>query len=227
VILHALEPDPEKRYASAAQVAFDLSHGDQVALGPRAHRKRRVAGLGGLLRWVAAAGFEPPMYPSGRPSAQVSGASIIMAAVATAHHNEAQFEAQRLAVRRLMGLDEHTRLAAVTSIPPAPELGNEEEVSSTSQRIQQLVLLRNWAESLDLPASRITFHVLESGDPAEALLDYARMNQVDHIVIGAPPPDLPLKGVQRTVAAKVALEAPCTVTMVRSNVPVKKAEFPW
>jgi nucleotide-binding universal stress UspA family protein len=150
-----------------------------------------------------------------------------MVAVATAHHNEAQFEAQRHAVRRLMSLDEHTRLACVTAIPPAPEMGNEAEIAATSQRIQQLVLLRNWAESLDLPASRITFHVLEANDAAAALLDYARMNQVDHIVIGGPPPDLPLKGAQRTVSAKVAVEAPCTVTVVRSHGPAKKAEFPW
>ena len=57
--------------------------------------------------------------------------------------------------------------------------------------------------------------MLESTDPAGALLEYARANHVDHIVIGAPPPDLPLRGVMQTVATKVALEAPCTVTLAR------------
>ncbi len=227
VILHCLEPDADERYASAAQVAFDLSHGDQVALTARASRRRRVAGLGALLRWVGTAGFEPPVYPSGRPSAQLSGASIIMAAVATAHGNEAQFEAQRLAVRRLMCLDQQSRLACVTVIKPAPELGNTPEEAATSQRIRQLVLLRNWAASLELPPSRVSFHALEASDPAEALLEYARANQVDHVVIGGPPPGLPMKGLLGTVSTKVAVEAPCTVTVVRSQGQTSRREFPW
>lgn len=217
IILHCLEPDTEKRYASAAQVGFDLAHGDQVALTDRALRLRRVAGLRALLRWIAAAGFEPPNYPSGKPSAQLSGAAIIMAAVATAHGNEAQFEAQRLAVRRLMCLDDHMRLACVTAIKPSPELGNTAEDAATSQRIKHVILLRHWAEALDLPPSRISFHAIESNDPAAALLEYARANHVDHIVIGGPPPGLPLKGLLGTVSTKVAVEAPCTVTVVRAR----------
>mgnify|MGYP005811772933 CR=1 FL=1 len=227
VILHCLEPDADHRYASAAQVAFDLANGDQVALTARAERKRRIAGLGALLRWIATAGFEPPAYPSGRPSAQLSGASIIMAAVATAHGNEAQFEAQRLAVKRLMSLDAQTRLACVTAIKPSPDLGNTEEEAATSQRIKHLVLLRQWAESLELAPSRISFHAIEANDPAQALLEYARANQVDHIVIGGPPPGLPMKGLLGTVSTKVAVEAPCTVTIVRSQAIVARREFPW
>ena len=63
------------------------------------------------------------------------------------------------------------------------------------------------------------------------------MNQVDHVVIGAPPRDVPLRGMLATVqstvsteaapealqllrrlgavSTKVAAEAPCTVTLVR------------
>ena len=57
--------------------------------------------------------------------------------------------------------------------------------------------------------------MLESADPAAALLEYARANHVDHVVIGAPPPDVPLRGAAADGATKVALEAPCTVTLVR------------
>ena len=217
VILHALEPDPDHRYASAAQVGFELTHGDQVVITHRGRRMRRVAGVGALLRWLRAAGFEPPVYPSPRPSARLSSAPIIMAAVATAHGNEAQFEAQRAAVRRLMAHDDHSRLACVTVIKPAPELGNLDEEAATSQRIKHLVLLRHWAEALQLPPARISFHAIEAADPAGGLLDYARANQVDHIVIGGPPPALPLKGLLATVATKVTVEAPCTVTMVRAR----------
>ena len=38
VILHCLEPDAQRRYASAAQVAFDLTHADQVSVGERGSR---------------------------------------------------------------------------------------------------------------------------------------------------------------------------------------------
>ena len=54
------------------------------------------------------------------------------------------------------------------------------------------------------------------------LLGYARANAVDQIVIGAPPPDLPLRALMGTFATKVASEAPCTVTLVRP--PVERRE---
>src|SRR5215467_7770437 len=41
IILRCLEVDPDKRYATAAQVAFDLQHPDQVMLTERAARTRR------------------------------------------------------------------------------------------------------------------------------------------------------------------------------------------
>jgi nucleotide-binding universal stress UspA family protein len=216
-VLHCLEVDADRRHASAAQVAFDLAHGDQVALTERASRVRRVAGVRQLFRWMGATSLDAPSQPGARPSTQLAGASIILAAVATAHTNEAQFEAQRVAVRRLLSFDEHSRLACVTVIKPAPELGNRDEDAATSQRIKHVILLRHWAEALELPASRLSFHVIESNDPAAALIEYARANQVDHIVIGGPPPALPLKGLLGTVSTKVAVEAPCTVTVVRSR----------
>jgi eukaryotic-like serine/threonine-protein kinase len=217
IILKALEPDPDRRYASAAQIGFDLSHGDQVALTSAAERMHRVAGLWAFLRWVRAAGFEPPMYPAPRPSDRLSTAPIIMAAVATQHGNEAQFEAQRAAVRRLLAHDAQSRLACVTVVKPAPELGNVDAEAATSQQIKHLILLRHWAETLQLPPARVSFHAVESADPAAALLEYARANQVDHIVIGGPPPALPLKGLLATVSTKVMVEAPCTVTVVRAR----------
>ena len=41
IILRCLEVDPEARYATAAQLAFDLQHPDQVALTRRAARQHR------------------------------------------------------------------------------------------------------------------------------------------------------------------------------------------
>jgi nucleotide-binding universal stress UspA family protein len=104
----------------------------------------------------------------------------------------------------------------VTVIPPGSIAGAEsDEDISTAQRIKHLVLLKHWAEPLRLPLDKASFHVLEGGDAAATLLDYARANAVDHIVTGSAPPGLPLATVWGTFATKLVGEAPCTVTLIR------------
>jgi serine/threonine protein kinase len=214
VILRCLEAQAVDRYASAAQVAVDLTHGEQVTVGERGRRLRRP-GLGTLLkRWIMATGYEPS--PLDRPSQQLATASIVLAAVATQHKNEQRFQVLREVVKRLLVSDPDRRLTCVTVIPPSSDLaGGREEEAGTARRIRHLVRLRNWAEPLGLPPERLSYHVIESGDPAGALLEYARVNQVDHLVIGAPPADVPMKGT--FVSTRVAAEAPCSVTVVRSR----------
>jgi nucleotide-binding universal stress UspA family protein len=57
--------------------------------------------------------------------------------------------------------------------------------------------------------------VLEAVDPANAILEFARANHIDHIVIGARKNSL-LRNLLGSVSAKVAAEALCTVTVVRA-----------
>jgi eukaryotic-like serine/threonine-protein kinase len=214
VVLRCLEPDASRRPASAAQVAFDLAHPDQIAITERGRRTRPAGPLARAKRFILAAGYEPA--PLLAPSTQLSAASIVLAAIATQHDNEAQFSALRDAVRRVLDRAEGRRLACATVIRPISELGGSRaDETAARQRLKHLAILRHWAEPLGLPAGQVSFHVIESGDAAGALLDYARTNGVDHIVIGAPPPDVPLRGVLGTVSTKVAIEAPCTVTLVR------------
>jgi len=238
VVLRCLEPDARDRYPSAAQVAFDLANPEQVGVGARGRRTRRDGPLAVFKRYVKAAGYEPGEGPE--PTARLAGPSIVLVAIATQHSDEVQLDALLEAVQRMRAGAGEQRFACVTVIRPTPELGgSSEEDTATSQRIKHLVILRHWAEPLDLSAGQISFHVVESTDPAEAILKYARMNQVDHIVIGAPPRDVPLRGmlgtVQSTVSpnaapeplqifrllgtvsAKVAAEAPCSVTVVRAR----------
>jgi nucleotide-binding universal stress UspA family protein len=238
VILHCLEVDARERYPSASQVAFDLSHPEHVGVGDRGRRLRVPGPFTVLRRWIKATGYEPPEVP--RPSATVSTASIVLAAVASTHTDEAQADAIREAVRRIMAAGGHTRLAVVTVVRPTSELGGDTaEETASRQRIRHLVVLRHWAEPLQLGPGQVSFHVVESAEPAEALLAYARANQVDHIVIGAPPRDVALRGMLGavstrvapdaapeplsffrllgTVSTKVAAEAPCTVTVVRAR----------
>ena len=236
VILRCLEPDPDLRYPSAAQVAFDLADPGQIGVGPRGRKLRRDGRWKVFRRYFRAVGLEPGEAPE--PTRRFLGPSIVLVAIATQHADDAQLDALREAVRRIRAAAPEQRLACLTVIKPAPELGGaSEDEAATSQRIKHSVIMRNWAEPLGLEAGQISFHVLESNEPAEAILKFARMNQVDHIVIGAPPRDVALRGMLGTVSSrvssdaapeplqffrllgtvstKVAAEAPCTVTVVR------------
>ena len=64
------------------------------------------------------------------------------------------------------------------------------------------------------PDDRLTAHALEAIDPASAILEFARTNRVDHILIGARHDSL-LRDLLGSVSAKVAAGASCTVTVVR------------
>ncbi len=222
IILHCLEVDPGKRYASAAQVAFDLSNADQVNITERGRQTRRDGYLERLRRRLWAVGFEPTPPPATQDAAMTS--RIILVAVATEYEHPDQAAAIKDAVRRIAGMHTDCRIAVTTVIQPHPLLGSSYvDDSGGKTHIRQMVELRHWASGLDIVAGRLSFHVLEDDDPAEALLEYARINNVEQIVIGASPgknrlersPVLrPLLG---SVASRVALEAPCSVTVVRSR----------
>jgi protein-serine/threonine kinase len=57
--------------------------------------------------------------------------------------------------------------------------------------------------------------VLEAPDPAAAIIEYARKNQVDHIVMGARSSSV-LRRYLGSVSAQVVAESDCTVTVVRA-----------
>jgi eukaryotic-like serine/threonine-protein kinase len=67
---------------------------------------------------------------------------------------------------------------------------------------------------LKLDETRLTVHVIEAVDPAAAILEFLRANRVDHVLIGARQDSI-LRSLLGSVSAKVAAEAPCTVTVVR------------
>jgi len=228
IILRCLEVDADRRYGTAAQVAFDLGNADQVALTERARRRRQQGALTRLKRWLRAAGWEPAPCPP--PSERIAAAPIVLVALATEYHQPAQERALQEAVRRIADARRDYRIAAVSVIKPYPLLGTSQpDDSGGNLKLRHLVRLKHWAAPLDLPAARITYHVIESGDPAAALLQYAKVNQVDQIVIGAPPVvgapalGIPYKPMAGTVASRVVLEAPCTVTLVRPPHPERQA----
>jgi nucleotide-binding universal stress UspA family protein len=79
-----------------------------------------------------------------------------------------------------------------------------------------LAELKHWAHPLEIPTNGITYHVLESVDPAGALIDYARNNNVDHIVMAARGSST-LRRYLGSTSSEVVANAPCTVTVVRTG----------
>jgi eukaryotic-like serine/threonine-protein kinase len=215
VILHCLEIDARERYVSAAEVAFDLANPAEVEITERGARDRPAGWRRRLRLRLWARKFEPAPCPP--PSTATGPAPIVMVALSAAPREVALSEALLEAARRLLAADGRCRIACVTAVPPAAALGGErEEDTATGRHIKHLVELRRWASQLRLPEERVTYHVLESEKPAGALIDYARVNEVDQILIGAPRGGAAAR-LFPGVCAQIVADAPCSVTVVRAH----------
>jgi serine/threonine protein kinase len=213
VILHCLEMRAEDRYASAAQVAFDLVHHDQVVLTARAHRLK-TAGLPTVIRrWYKS--WSIVAKPCPEPSQHLSSAPHIMVALDIPNADERLLLALRELVRRAVTADAHCRITCCTV--EAPSILTEEDQThelANSLHTQRLIEMRHWAQPLALSSEKLRFHVLDGNDPADALLDFARTHHVDQIIIGARGSSV-LRRILGSVSTKVAAGALCSVTVVR------------
>ncbi|MCM2288381.1 MAG: bifunctional serine/threonine-protein kinase/universal stress protein [Sulfuritalea sp.] len=214
IILHCLEVRTAARYATAAQVAHDLTHPAQVALTERGRRTKRAGPLLVARRWLTALAAPPPVRRM--PTAHLAQAPHVLVALDTSGGGEALFQALRDATQRTIGGEQHWRVSCVSVLEPS--LLTEQEDGAEIMRglhLQRLVELHHWAQPLALPQERLRFHVLEGGDVPARLIDYARASHVDHIIIGARGSS-GLRRLLGSVSARVAAEAPCTVTVVRA-----------
>jgi nucleotide-binding universal stress UspA family protein len=144
---------------------------------------------------------------------------IIMAAVDLVPGREKLADELRVAVRRILETQPNARLICVNVLKLSRlALDPTEDEHGRNLHLRRLAELKYWAHSLPIPAHGITFHVIEAVDPADAILDYARHNQVDHIVAGARGSSV-LRRHLGSVSAQVVAEAACTVTVVRTPQP--------
>ncbi len=214
IILRCLEADPARRFSSAAQLAFALQNPGQVVLTERAERSERAGFFSAVGGWMRYATSGP--VAAWAVSRHLDAVPILMVAVDLSPGEDALSQELRLATQRIFLSEKSARLTCVTvrktslvTLDPAVDENGE------SLHMQQLTALKRWAHALELPAGKISFHVLESPDPAAALVDYARANEVEHIVIGARGSST-MRRLIGSVSAHVAAESPCTVTVVRT-----------
>jgi nucleotide-binding universal stress UspA family protein len=220
IILRCLEPRADDRYQSAAHVAFDLRSPEQVSLTGRGHKSRQAGLLGQIRRWWRARGVQ--LHLNAKPRSRAAEAApVIMVAVDTTHPNDARQPALQRATRRVLSLSAEFRLICVSVIRGGPAAGGTGDASGAY--LDHLVLLRHWVEPLRLPPRRLSLHVIESPRPEGALLEFARRNNVDLILIGAPSPTQ--HAWWRSVASGVTARAHCSVYAVRIPEPELNPEL--
>ncbi len=217
VVLRCLAPEAAQRYPSAAHLAFDLQHPEQVQVSARGRSVRGVGAWTHFKRWLRAAGMH--YQPSPLPQRQISEVPIVMVAIPHKDASDATLYSLRQAAARSLGTRPGARLAVVTVISPGETSSTRDEDSETSVHRRYLTQLRQWAQPLELPGHQTSCHVLESGDVAQALIDYAGGNQVSVIVMGAATHGLKTQRFLATVPIKVAMDAPCTVILVKQALP--------
>lgn len=214
IILRALEVDPARRYQSAAQMIFDLTHPMQVRLTDRAHKLHADPALMVFKRWRKMRNLKAFPAPP-RVSAQIDRAPILLVAVDLSPEMEALQDAIFLQVKRMLVNRPDARVACVNVIKTAM-LGIDQTTDNhgTNLHVARLVALKAWADGIDLTDDRLTYTILENTDPAAAIIEHADANRVDHILMGARGHSTARRFLG-SVSAKVVAEASCSVTVIR------------
>ena len=217
IILRCLEVKAGRRYPTAAQLAHDLRHPDLVVVTARGE-KLEPDGFFAVLKRRG----EPETSHIDQPpprEAEASDAPIVSVAVNLDDMTPELADKLRRTALRILERSPDARLA-VLNVLKLNRIALDQTLDDEghNKHVQRLVGLKDWARPMKLGDGRITFHVLEAIDPAETILDYARVNNVDHIVMGARA-NSTMRKILGSVSAKVAAEAPCSVTVVRNRSP--------
>ncbi len=199
VILRCLEPRAERRYQSAAHVAFDLRHPSQVTLTARASKQKRKGFVAHVKRFMRAHNEHAARLRS--PEVPLSQTPIVLVAVNTARIDDERHPAIRFAMSQILAVSTEFRVICLTVIPAG------------SSAVDHLVRLRHWAEPLHLPAQRLSLHTVESESPADVIVSFANHNNVDLVVIGAPSEGG--RAWSQSTASTVSAKITCSVHVVR------------
>ena len=213
VILRCLAVKPDWRYQTAAQIANDLNDLSQVKLTARSEKLKRDPWTEVIRRRFnpEPLGFHKPTMVAG----QYADAPIVLVAIDLDNTTSDRESLLRLTTQRIIETSPQARIACL-NIQRINRINLDTSLDDAghNKHIARLVQLKGWAQPLKAPEGAVTHHVIEAVSPAAAILDFARANKVDHIVMGARDSST-LRSLIGSVAGEVAAEAPCTVTVVR------------
>jgi nucleotide-binding universal stress UspA family protein len=139
-----------------------------------------------------------------------------MVAVDTSHPEDARHASIQWAARQALSTTAEHRMMCVSVIRAGVGEGPGLADTESGQHLGHLARLREWVEPLGLPPERQSLHVVQSADAAATLVDLARRNHVDLIVLGAPAPSEKMLAWWRSVASGVTAAAHCSVLVVRA-----------
>jgi eukaryotic-like serine/threonine-protein kinase len=222
IILRCLEPAAGARYQSAAHIAFDLRHPEQVALSERASRTLGIGIAAQVGRWWRARRRDNALWRAGRST--IRRVPVIMVAIDTEHPDDERHPALQWATRQLISLYPELRLMCISVVRAAPVRKGPNDLDTTTGRhLEHKTRLRHWVEPLGFSQSWISLHVVEGANAGSTLLDLARANHVDLIVLGAPAASQRALAWWRSVASSVTANAHCSVHVVR--IPERRPEM--
>ena len=172
IVLRCLEIEPGYRYPTAAQLAFDLTHRDEVKLTTRSERMRRDPFTTVLRRR-----FNKELTrPADRSvlAAQLSSSPIIAVAIDLTEGSKATNDALRVTAGRILATLPSARLACVNVLKQGRiTIDFTLDEHGHNKQIDRLVALKHWAAPIKLDERRLTAHVLEGVDPAASILEFA------------------------------------------------------
>jgi nucleotide-binding universal stress UspA family protein len=211
IILKCLSVEPDERFASAAQLAYALRNQQAVRLTRRSERLAQDSWWTVMKRKRRAPRSLPPDPVSGG----AANALIIVAAVDLSDEQaELAAEVKRV-LSRILAIEPASRLVCV-NVFRTSRIGIDQMVTDDGEslHVRRLVELRQWSADLPLDGERVSHHVLEAPDPADAIVQFVKRNQVDHLVMGARTASQ-FRRYLGSVSSAVVAEAPCSVTIVR------------
>lgn len=215
IILHCLEVKPDWRYQTAAQLANDLRDLTRVKLTARSERMRRDPWTEVIRRR-----FNPEPLGMHKPAivaGQFADAPIVLVTLDLDGTSPDVADALRLTTERIIEKSPGTRIACL-NVQRINRINLDTSLDDAghNKHVARLVQLKGWARPMGREEGAITFHVVEAVDVARAILDFARSNKVDHVVMGARQSST-MRSLIGSVAGEVAAHAPCTVTVVRNR----------
>lgn len=215
IVLRCLEVNAARRPQTASHLAFDLMNPTQVDLTERSRKVKQDSFFTVLKRKS-----EPESAMIDRPAEALAGSAsvpIIMVAVDLGDGEADLANPLHHTVQQILARLPNARLACVNVLKLARiALDSSLDAEGNSKHLNALMKLKNWVHPLGLDQGRATFHVLEAIDPAEAILEFSRTNNVDQIIMGARA-NSTMRKILGSVSGRVAAEAPCTVTVVRNR----------